>query len=199
MYLAAQQNIHRDISYTNILIREVDDDKSKEASLEARKRVMNLLGLSEIESLRNELKCREGLLIDFDYGAVLSFVESKLALVGSEDKLDGLEMNVTEAQLGKGKEKQGDCGKGDGVNAASGSRTDAQDPIPPKASGARTVCFLNLTTIFPLINLAGHCSFHFNRAPHICCRTPCCSRSGIAILCPSFYLYPPPGPQWAIC
>ena len=159
MYLAAQENIHCDISYTNILIQEVDDDSSKEASLEAWKRVMNLLGLSKIESLWNELKCQEGLLIDFDYGTILSCIGSKLALVGSEDKLDGLE--VTEVQVGKGKEKQGDSGKGNGLNAVSSGRMDAQDPIP-KASGAHTVCFLNFITIFSLRDLAGHCSFHLN-------------------------------------
>ena len=91
MYLTAQENIHHNISYTNILIWEVDDDLSKKASLEARKYIMNLLGLSEIESLQNELKCWEGLLIDFDYGAVLSCIESKLAIVSSEDQLNGLE------------------------------------------------------------------------------------------------------------
>ena len=90
---------------------------SKEASLEAQKHIMNPLGLSKIESLWNELKSWEGLLIDFDYGTVLSCIESKLALVGSEDKLNWLE--VTEVQVGKGKEKQGDSGKGDDLNAAS--------------------------------------------------------------------------------
>ena len=196
MYLAGQENIHCDISYTNILIWEVDDNLLREASLEAQKCIMNLLGLSKIESLQNELKCWEGLLIDFDYSTVLSCIESKLALVGSEDKLDGLE--VTEVQVGKGKGKQRDSGKGDGLNAASRGWTDAQDPIP-KASSAHVVCFLNFITIFSLRNLAGHCSFHLNWAAHICCRTPRCTWSGIPILCPAFYLYLPPGPQWALC
>ena len=35
-------------------------------------KVMQQFGLSEIEELRKRLKCREGLLIDFDYGAVLA-------------------------------------------------------------------------------------------------------------------------------
>ena len=79
--------------------------------------------------------------------------------MGSEDKLNGLE--VTEVQVGKGKEKQGDSGKGDGLNAASSGQMDAQDPIP-KASGAHTVCFLIFITIFLLRDLAEHCSFHLN-------------------------------------
>ena len=33
---------------------------------------MHGLGLDEIEELRQRLDCREGLLIDFDYGATLS-------------------------------------------------------------------------------------------------------------------------------
>jgi hypothetical protein len=33
---------------------------------------MQQLGLSEIEKQRKRLNCREGLLIDFDYGTVLA-------------------------------------------------------------------------------------------------------------------------------
>jgi hypothetical protein len=74
----------------------VDDEFSKEASLEARKKVMDHLGLSKIESLRNELKCREGLLIDFDYATALSVLESKLALVGpeAEDKVSHIHFTL---------------------------------------------------------------------------------------------------------
>ena len=79
--------------------------------------------------------------------------------MSSEDQLNGLE--ATEVQVGKGKEKQGDSGKGDGLNAASSGWTDAQDLIP-KASSARMVCFLNFITIFLLRDLAGHFSFHLN-------------------------------------
>ena len=43
-------------------------------------------------------------MIDFDYGAILSCIESKLALMGSEDKLDGLE--VTEVQVGRARENR---------------------------------------------------------------------------------------------
>jgi hypothetical protein len=137
---------------------------------------MDLLGLSEIESLRNELKCREGLLIDFDYGAALSFLESKLALAGSEHKLDGVKMNMQQEE-----------GKGKGI--------DKGVPLggpTPDASGTRTVCFSNSTTLLHLLrNLAGHCSLHFNRITYPRCTTPCCPRFGICILCPAFHLQPP--------
>ena len=43
-------------------------------------------------------------MIDFDYGAILSCIQSKLALMGSEDKLDGLE--VTEVQVGRARENR---------------------------------------------------------------------------------------------
>ena len=79
--------------------------------------------------------------------------------MGSEDKLDGLE--VTEVQVGRGKRKKGDSGKGDGLNATSSSQTDTQDLIP-KASSAHVVCFLYFITILLLRDLAGHCSFHLN-------------------------------------
>jgi serine/threonine protein kinase len=69
LYLETKTKVHRDISYTNILLRERDDS---DAGKESRKKVMHGLGLDKIEELRQRLDCREGLLIDFDYGATLS-------------------------------------------------------------------------------------------------------------------------------
>jgi serine/threonine protein kinase len=68
LHLETEKKVHRDISYTNILLRERDDSVAGKA---ARENVMDKLGLSEIEKLRTRLNCREGLLIDFDYAAVL--------------------------------------------------------------------------------------------------------------------------------
>ena len=65
MYLETQKKLHRDISYTNILLREPEPTNEKRAKL------MQELGLSEIETLREELGCREGLLIDYDYGGLI--------------------------------------------------------------------------------------------------------------------------------
>jgi serine/threonine protein kinase len=73
-YLESQNLVHRDISYTNILLRS--QGKDTQAKQEKRREIMDQLGLSDIESLRNSLNCREGLLIDFDYASSLN-VETK--------------------------------------------------------------------------------------------------------------------------
>jgi hypothetical protein len=67
MCLESKQKLHRDVSYTNILLRDPGVDSA--AKMEVRKQLTERLGLSDIEKLRKELNCREGLLIDFDYGA----------------------------------------------------------------------------------------------------------------------------------
>lgn len=66
-------------------------------------------GLSEIEELRKRLNCREGLLIDFDYGA---------ALVGEEIALG--EANEGETQ-GEGESPQ--APDANVLKLASGRRT----------------------------------------------------------------------------
>jgi hypothetical protein len=43
---------------------------------EKRAMLMEKMGLSEIEKLRVELGCREGLLIDYDYGGLISEPET---------------------------------------------------------------------------------------------------------------------------
>lgn len=58
--------LHRDISYTNVLLREPEP-----RTTEKRAELMQELGLSDIELLREELGCREGLLIDYDYGGLI--------------------------------------------------------------------------------------------------------------------------------
>ena len=55
-----------------MLLRETDDSDAGRAARAAREKVMQELGLSEIEELRKRLNCREGLLIDFDYAAALA-------------------------------------------------------------------------------------------------------------------------------
>jgi len=69
MYLQGQNKLHRDLSYTKILLQESGGDA--EEAQRARDNLMEQLGLLEIETLRKELNCREGLLIDFDYAAEL--------------------------------------------------------------------------------------------------------------------------------
>jgi hypothetical protein len=52
---------------------------------ENRKRVMSNLGLAEIEIQHHKFKCREGLLIDFDYGSELAVVQSQETEQNEED------------------------------------------------------------------------------------------------------------------
>ena len=75
MYLETQMKVHRDISYTNILLREQGDDSDARTF---REKFMCQLGLSEIEKQRKRLNCREGLLIDFDYGTTLAREQTAL-------------------------------------------------------------------------------------------------------------------------
>ena len=72
-YLETLNLVHRDISYTNILLQSQSQDKGNGSQLKQDKQceIMNELGLSDIESLREKLGCREGLLIDFDYASSL--------------------------------------------------------------------------------------------------------------------------------
>jgi hypothetical protein len=69
MYLEGKNKVHRDISYTNILLREPGRDSDLKQQI--KNNFKNQLNLSEIELLRKDLKCREGLLIDYDYAAGL--------------------------------------------------------------------------------------------------------------------------------
>ena len=47
---------------------------------------MKQLGLSKIEVLRKQLKCREGLLIDFDYAAELVRLQEEMTLGDQEQE-----------------------------------------------------------------------------------------------------------------
>ena len=87
LYLESCQKVHRDISYTNILLREPGLDS--ESKLKVRENFMASLGLSDISELRRDLKCREGLLIDFDYGASLSNPEDSGAEIGARKTTEG--------------------------------------------------------------------------------------------------------------
>jgi serine/threonine protein kinase len=133
MYLESQQKLHRDISYTNILLRSPGGDSTPNAAI--RKKFIEALELSDIEELRKEMNCREGLLIDFDYAASMP--------------------EETSPEEG---------GAGDEVVLEGGDAVPTSTPngcCPPNPSGARTVCFSNSkTNPQMLIKFAGDCSFH---------------------------------------
>jgi serine/threonine protein kinase len=63
--------VHRDISYTNILLRSRDEFEVSQSKLDKRREIMDELGLSQIDDFRRQVNCREGLLIDFDYASLL--------------------------------------------------------------------------------------------------------------------------------
>ena len=70
MYLDTQQKLHSDISYKNILLRVPGVDSA--AKTNVREEFMEKLELSDIEQLQKKLNCRGELLIDFNYGALIS-------------------------------------------------------------------------------------------------------------------------------
>ena len=99
MCLERERKLHRDISYTNVLLQESDSSQK----LPTRVALIQTLGLTEIESQRSSLKCREGLLIDFDYGADLTQEPQQTTL--AETTL------VNEADKGEGEDDDDDKDK----------------------------------------------------------------------------------------
>ncbi|KAF8336054.1 hypothetical protein F5887DRAFT_1078905 [Amanita rubescens] len=75
MYLETKNKVHRDISYTNILLREPGQDSVEKQLI--KDEFKDGLGLTDIESMRKRFKCREGLLIDYDYASELSSQKDK--------------------------------------------------------------------------------------------------------------------------
>jgi len=131
--------VHRDISYTNILLREVDDNPLQKG---ARKKVMTLLGLQDVDQLRQELKCREGLLIDFDYATVLADLEAQI------DEARNVELRSVneEEEVEEGDDEDEvvlvEDNEGDEIIEEESLVTRNSDNTPaPDPSGARTVRF----------------------------------------------------------
>jgi len=89
LYLKTRKRVHRDISYTNILLRELGPPELPVRTMN-RKKFMDELELteflSEIEKLRKECLCREGLLIDYDYASHLADVEPSVPSVMEVDE-----------------------------------------------------------------------------------------------------------------
>ena len=98
--------------------------------MKIRDELMKSLDLSDIVKLRRDLKCREGLLIDFDYGASL-FVPENTKVGAVEQGLD---------------EKGGGDKDDETVldQPLQSNEAEAQHPtsmLPRAPSGSRTVCF----------------------------------------------------------
>ena len=101
---------------------------------------MESLGLSDIVKLRQELKCQEGLLIDFDYGASLFDLEDMEAGAGkTTHALQGLD------EEGNENGENDETVLGDVDLGLQSVEVDAQHPFstfpPQEPSGSRTVCF----------------------------------------------------------
>ena len=73
LYLETRKKVHRDISYTNILLRDPGIDSPGKMSV--REEFVKEHHLSKIEDLRKQIGSREGLLIDYDYATVLADTE----------------------------------------------------------------------------------------------------------------------------
>ena len=66
---------------------------------------MNNLGLAEIEIQCHKLKCREGLLIDFDYGG-------KLAVAQSQEEMEQNQPKQEQAREQRDEEDKSEDGEG---------------------------------------------------------------------------------------
>jgi serine/threonine protein kinase len=139
-YLESRNLVHRDISYTNILLRHTGRDSIEKQA--KRREIMDKLGLSEIESLRNSLNCREGLLIDFDYASSLEPNAETGQTGASASSLDPNALAVSD-QTGASNvnESQGESREDfELVDDEDNSKTVIQ-PIAKRLSGARTVSY----------------------------------------------------------
>ena len=83
MCLETKNRVHRDISDTNVLLREPEPDS--DAKQRIREEFRDQLGLSQIESMRKTFKCREGLLIDYGHAAELLSSQEGPGREGNED------------------------------------------------------------------------------------------------------------------
>ena len=98
---------------------------------------MQELGLSEIEKLWKHLNCREGLLIDFDYGAALTKTALKETSSGEKQG----EGEQGEGEQGEGEQGEGEQGEGEqkeGKQKKGKQKEGATDNLKP-SSGTRTV------------------------------------------------------------
>lgn len=130
--------VHRDISYTNILIRSPTENSTLK-----RRELMDELGLSQIELLRRKLKSREGLLIDFDYASSL---ESNTDQAGAsndnqcQDKSQSRVQDIGEGSVQSSGQDSSQCESRDDFEMVDeeNSKTIIQ-PIAKNISVARTV------------------------------------------------------------
>lgn len=138
-YLESQNLVHRDISYTNILLRSPNSEEDSKLKSDKRREIVKELGLSEIDEIRRELNCREGLLIDFDYAAVIDVKKTS-------DQADACTVNET---LGESQVESVEGIQDSNIGSSQGEDFEVVDdedighsalqPITKNVSGVRTV------------------------------------------------------------
>jgi serine/threonine protein kinase len=139
LYLESQRKIHRDLSYTNILLRDSGQGSDTADKLKIRQELIESLGLSDIVKHRQRLQCWEGLLIDFDYGASLFDLEDMEIGAG---KTAQLEQGLDEEGYENGEDDE--TVPEDVDQGLQSTEAKVQHPIstfpPQQPSGSRTVC-----------------------------------------------------------
>jgi hypothetical protein len=137
LYLESHQKVHRDISYTNILLRDPEVDSTDSI----REELMTSLDLSDIVKLRHDLDCREGLLIDFDYGASLSGQKDIGVPVEGASEGDGI-VEALRQSISSFPPQEAGGSTGGNKNDGTEAPTQSVSSFPPQApSGSRTVRF----------------------------------------------------------
>ena len=119
--LESNNKLHRDISYTNLLLRDWGVDSAQKTKL--RDGIKEEFGLVQIEKMREGFNCREGLLINFDHATTLledqhfsGNKEDEDNGDGDDDNRDGDKANKDEDKANRDEDKANRDGDGDEVN-----------------------------------------------------------------------------------
>jgi hypothetical protein len=126
-----KKRVHRDLSYTNVLLREGGGDTDEVQR--TRDKLMGDYGLSEIDKMRRTFEYREGLLIDYDYAAELSQGDEEIEDEGGEDLVDYVRKGEDE------NENENEDEDEDKTMGHEGTRSTAQANHGENVTGVRTV------------------------------------------------------------
>ena len=141
--------VHRDISYTNILLRSPGANSFGKTMV--REMFTKAFDLSNIENLRKQINCWEGLLIDYDYATVIA----KLAMEGASKETIVVEEESGDREVIEGSRDEEDDEEGE----------DSQNKLnvldhDQKPSGGQTVSLFFDTCLYLLRHFAGYPSIH---------------------------------------
>lgn len=156
--LESENRLHRDISYTNVLLRDRLDSADSSANAENRNKVIQELGLTQIDAQRVSFKCREGLLIDFDY-------RIELSQSGRESQ------TITPEGVNPANEEGSYDDDEDQREAASKQCAHSGQAAVPTCVRTVSIC---LDRCSSLIDLLGYPSFHRDGDTYVWCPPSCC-------------------------